>query len=380
MPNLLDHWEIWNREKHASRPHFDLHHDKSAAQTDYYDIGIDIPDATRPFRTALLGGSHHDTLVRCGTLEMPVHAVVIHPVWTFFADNLKELSQDSPMRTETIKYEVVIPDFHATPLAAGALNPAAILPLLQLYYGAKADRKIGPLTCLLMLLNARQYGLDHFKFVSYCSDRVALNMDFAQVFEVLSAAFLLGAFNTQPSTFAQLLSSMVSSEAEVADQASPRYLKIDIAHNLQRRVAELTQVLHENLALASGMPEWEKLDTPFKHKIVAGGYTQEEILLLPTAPVAPPLPAATAPLAPPLPSGHFPIFIKTLTGKTILASAAGESLLPELKGDITRREGIPPCQQRIIHAGRQLEDDRPFEDYNVNPCDTMHLVLRLRGG
>ena len=77
---------------------------------------------------------------------------------------------------------------------------------------------------------------------------------------------------------------------------------------------------------------------------------------------------------------HFQLFVKTLTGKTItleVNSGMDVGTLKELVQDI---EGIPPDQQRLIFRGMQLEDHRFLPDYNISKEDTLHLVLRLRGG
>lgn len=78
--------------------------------------------------------------------------------------------------------------------------------------------------------------------------------------------------------------------------------------------------------------------------------------------------------------GGLMVKVKTLTGKEIEVDIEPSDSIARIKERVEEKEGIPPVQQRLIFAGKQMADDKAAREYGVEGGSVLHLVLALRGG
>merc|ERR1711991_693903 len=78
--------------------------------------------------------------------------------------------------------------------------------------------------------------------------------------------------------------------------------------------------------------------------------------------------------------GQLQLFVKSINGKTRTVVVNNTDTIRQIKEQIRDKEGINPDEQRLIYAGKNLDDTKTVADYNLSADATLHLVLRVRGG
>ena len=78
--------------------------------------------------------------------------------------------------------------------------------------------------------------------------------------------------------------------------------------------------------------------------------------------------------------GGLQISIKMHTGKRIDLEVEGTDLVQDVKEKIKQKEGIPIENQVLVYAGTIFQNGNTLDDYNIQKIDTIHLVIRLKGG
>lgn len=73
------------------------------------------------------------------------------------------------------------------------------------------------------------------------------------------------------------------------------------------------------------------------------------------------------------------IFVKNLMGKSIAIDIEPTETIRQIKDKIEQQEAIPQGEQRLIFAGKGLQDNHSASDYNIRANSTVHMLLRLRG-
>lgn len=74
------------------------------------------------------------------------------------------------------------------------------------------------------------------------------------------------------------------------------------------------------------------------------------------------------------------IFVKALDGSTVTVEVEPDYHIEEVYDAVWEKCGVPPCAQRLVFEGKQLDEDGLLSDYDVTKESTLHLLLRLRGG